>query len=544
MRRSILLFALLVACGGGSDPAGPVAVSTIVISDSPGFSMTIGETRPLSASARDAGGNVLGGRTITWSSSAQAVATVSTSGVVTAVGAGTAQIRATSEGKSGEVAVTVNPPVAVASVSISNSPGFSLITGSTLQLSASARDAQGNALAGRTIAWSSTANEVATVSSTGLVTAVSPGTAQIRATSEGRVAEVSASVSAHPWTLTGSLATGRTLHSATLLATGRVLVVGGQSLAAPFQTFASAELYDPTAGTWSPTGSLATARENHFAVRLQDGKILVGGGYSIEQQAQLRSVELYDPATGLWTPTGSMTVARDLPSAVLLNDGRVLVAGGQGAAPSQALGSAEIYDPATGSWTATGSMTSPRMAHSAVLLPNGRGLVAGGASGTLASPQLLNTAEQYDVAAGTWTAAGSFGTARGFHRSVLQANGAPLIVGGSNFVSAPFSSTDRFDPAAGTWAAVGALATARISHTATLLPNGRILVAGGGGTAPAPLSSVELFDATTGVFTAGISMRVGRSNHAAVLLPNGKVLVVGGQGTGASTSAEIFDPSA
>jgi hypothetical protein len=542
MRWFIPLAALmLVSCGGGeSNPAGPAPVVSVALSESSAISLAIGATRQLTATPRDASGNTLSGRTVTWSTSASGVATVSTLGLVTAVGAGSTQIRATSEGKSAEVTVTVAPVVSVASVAITNGTPFSLVAGASRQLAATARDGSGNPLSGRTITWSSSSNAVATITSGGLVSAVSPGVAQLRATSEGVFSEIAVTVTAYPWTQTGSLATGRTLHSATLLADGRVLVVGGQTVGAPIQTFASAELYDPASGTWSATGSLATGRENHFAIRLQNGKILVGGGRTIQQPSQLSSAELYDPATGAWSATGSMSTARDLPTAVMLSDGRVLVSGGLGpGAGAPALASAEIYNPATGTWTATGAMTVARASHAAVRLANGRVLVAGGSSGTLASPQLLSSAELFDPATNTWSLTGSFATPRGFQQGVLLGSGQVLINGGSDWVATVFGASDRFDPVTGTWATTGSLSSGRISHTTTLLQNGKVVVVGGGGNTSTPFASVEIYDSATGAWTASSNLRIARLNHAAVLLANGKLLVIGGQGTGASTSAEI-----
>ena len=109
------------------------------------------------------------------------------------------------------------------------------------------------------------------------------------------------------WTGTGSLATARAYHTATLLPTGKVLVAGGLGVSG-FTSFASAELYDPATGVWSTTGSLGTARYNHTATLLPDGKVLVAGGrfaFTI-----LASAELYDPATGTWSAAGTLTTAR------------------------------------------------------------------------------------------------------------------------------------------------------------------------------------------------------------------------------------------
>jgi uncharacterized protein YjdB len=144
----------------------------------------LGRTVQFQAQARDANGNALAGRTITWSSSDQAVATVSASGLVTATGNGATNIVATSEGvASSPVTVTVLQVVAAVQVT---PPTFTLgAVGRTQQLAAAAADSTGNAVSGASFSWSSTNTAVATVDNAGLVTAVANGSAQIRATASG-----------------------------------------------------------------------------------------------------------------------------------------------------------------------------------------------------------------------------------------------------------------------------------------------------------------------------------------------------------------------
>ena len=144
------------------------------------------------------------------------------------------------------------------------------------------------------------------------------------------------------WTPTGSMATARYGHTATVLPSGQVLVVGGQDSSGLLD---SAELYDPAMGTWSSTASLGTGRFIHTATLLGSGQVLVAGGaYSSNMNDTLATVELYDPATGTWSPASHMLNHRGSHSATLLPSGQVLVAGGDnGSWPP--LNVAELYTP-------------------------------------------------------------------------------------------------------------------------------------------------------------------------------------------------------
>jgi uncharacterized protein YjdB len=170
---------------GGSLSTAPAPVATVTVSPA-SASVTAGATQQLTATTRDASNNVLTGRTVTWTSGNTAAATIDANGLVTAVAAGSATITATSEGQAGTSAITVTPtPAPVATVTVSPSSA-SVMIGGTQQLSATTKDASDNTLTGRAVTWSSDAPSVATVSASGLVSAVSEGSATITATSEGQ----------------------------------------------------------------------------------------------------------------------------------------------------------------------------------------------------------------------------------------------------------------------------------------------------------------------------------------------------------------------
>jgi N-acetylneuraminic acid mutarotase len=334
------------------------------------------------------------------------------------------------------------------------------------------------------------------------------------------------------WSPTGSLATARSQGTATLLANGEVLVAGGQTSNG---YLSSAELYDPTAGSWGPTtGPMTVARYQATATLLGNGKVLVAGGGN--QFGLVQAADLYDPSTGTWSATGSLVTPRRLATATLLSNGKVLVAGGADSNGTD-VAIAELYDPTTGTWSATGSMATPRTGATATLLPSGKVLVAGGINGgTLAS------AELYDPTTGNWSATGSMANARNGATATLLSDGKVLVAGGTG--STYLSSAELYDPTTGTWSATGSMATGRANATATVLPSGNVLVAGGynGFASNAWLASSELYDPTSGSWSATGSLGTGRDNATAMLLSNGKVLVVGGQGSGYTSlaSAELY----
>jgi len=332
------------------------------------------------------------------------------------------------------------------------------------------------------------------------------------------------------WSAASPMNSGRIFHTATLLTDGRVLVTGGCGVltnddAGLNVTFDSTELYDPSSGTWSKTGTMHDARFYHTATLLQDGNVLVVGGCEINDfdpsllvfytppMAGLfqRMTELYNPASGMWADMGALETGRVFHTATLLKNGKVLVAGGSGnmvLSFGSAFSSVELYDPASGKWTPTGNMIAAREGHTATLLPDGRVLVAGGMAYTT---NLLSSCELYDPVTGKWVPTGALKTARMGHTATLLSDGKVLVAGGvKSHVLDPASSAELYDPATGKWSATGGLKTGRLMQTATLLPDGRVLIAGGAsymiGAADSSsyfidvtsLSKAELFDPSIG----------------------------------------------
>lgn len=187
----MLLLALVAACGSCKSsrqrrqPPPPPDQRVTTIEVTPEFSpLEVDQTLQLAARVLDKSGAVLA-KTVTWASGNAAIATVSSSGLVRAVAAGTASISASTDGKTGAAQITVVPrnPNPVATVEVTPATASIVIGGSTA-LTAIAKDAAG-AILNRTVTWASEAQSIATVSNTGVVAGVSAGTARITATVEG-----------------------------------------------------------------------------------------------------------------------------------------------------------------------------------------------------------------------------------------------------------------------------------------------------------------------------------------------------------------------
>jgi hypothetical protein len=341
---------------------------------------------------------------------------------------------------------------------------------------------------------------------------------------------------------TGSMNGSRQNSAASKLANGKVLVSGGLST----QALATAEIYSPDTGTFAATGSMVNARQNHTSTLLANGKVLlVGGEGGPGGGTPVATAELYDPATGTFSVTGSMATPRTLHTASILGNGKVLVTGGLWTHTARAiLDTAEVYDPATGTFLATGPMTAARYWQTATVLANGKVLVAGGYGlngGAMASVDL------YDPATGLFAATGSLGNARyGQSATLIEASGQVLVAGG--YGTTFLASAELYDPTAGSFAETGAMNVPRRFQTATPLVGGKILIAGGLGidASEGPLSSAELFDPDLALFWTTSSMEVGRQADTATRLDSGEVLMAGGWTINLSglASAELFTGAA
>ena len=321
---------------------------------------------------------------------------------------------------------------------------------------------------------------------------------------------------AQTWSFTGNMKVYREYHATTLLNNGQVLVAGGRGIGNP--NIASAELYSPSTGTFAYTGNLNTGREYGAAVLLPSGEVLIVGGLAKVgvYQTCLSSAELYNPSTGTFTFTGSLNTGRCIPSATLLNTGKVLITGG-GA-------TAELYDPSTGTFSYTGSLNVSRNGHTVTLLGNGEVLLAGGQDTT---GNYLASAEVYNPASGTFTLTGSMHTGRNFASATLLGNGQVLVAGGYTYVPPAYpilASAELYNPSTGKFTVTGSMNHSRAYQTSLLLPSGNVLEISGWATPTA-----ELYNPSTGTFSFTGSLTDERDQGAGtVLLNDGVVLVTGG----------------
>jgi N-acetylneuraminic acid mutarotase len=292
------------------------------------------------------------------------------------------------------------------------------------------------------------------------------------------------------WSATGSMRMGRAYFAAALLPNGNVLVAGGCTNSSCSAGTPTAEIYNPANGKWRSAGKMSTLRYFFAATPLPNGNILVEGGCNKGNCGTVaKTAELFNPTTRSWALTGSLKTGRDYHTATLLSNGKVLVTGGytvQGASTS-----VEMYDPATATWSAMAGMTYGRALHSATALTDGRAVVAGGVVSYLPS----DLSELYDPVTNKWSLTGNLITKRAGQTAVLLSSGNPMLMGGYTYVRPVYfevSSCELFDPVSGTWSYTGDMTTARDDHATVLLGSGQVLVAGGI-SGSSILSSAEIY---------------------------------------------------
>ncbi len=344
--------------------------------------------------------------------------------------------------------------------------------------------------------------------------------------------------------------TARADATATLLKNGKVLIAGGDAHHDVTYTFyASAEIYDPATGKFTTTGSMTAARADATAVLLSDGRVLIAGAQGCSDPKHctnvqngaiefLASADIYDPTTGKFTRTGSMTDITQNSAAVLLPDGKVLIVG-------QGNPWAELYDPAIGKFARTVKVGYFDVPNTATLLQDGKVLVAGdGAVQTYdkASGKFTTISLALPPATPVVKYQGAVIPRTAPYTATLLPDGRVMLFEGGYL--------ETYDPVIGTCADAGFISPdgGWIYPIATLLADGRVLFEGGALVDPVAGNSTSanialLYDPSSGQVTTG-SMQVARVVQTATLLQDGSVLIAGGQDANYKpiASAELLKP--
>ncbi len=287
-----------------------------------------------------------------------------------------------------------------------------------------------------------------------------------------------------------NMAEPRAFHTATLLNDGTLLLAGGG-----FGADLSAEIYDPVAKTFKLVSTNMNAQRNAFtATLLPDGRVLLVGGSDNNAATITSTGEIYDPTKGTFTPTtNNMSLPRFDHTATLLNNGKVLITGGFSDFSGTAVRQAEVFDPGSGTFTDASAMVDPRGEHSASLLPDGTVLVVGGLANVHSSTLVFyRDAEVFNLNS-TFVPGATLLAARARHTADVLSNGTVLLVGGHDDVSAALASVEIYDVNTTTFAESGNLFQWRAYHAATVLSNGDVLVTGGIGRLQTGMSSAELY---------------------------------------------------
>jgi hypothetical protein len=209
------------------------------------------------------------------------------------------------------------------------------------------------------------------------------------------------------WTFGNSMGVRRYGHTATVLPSGSILIAGGDT-SAPWSGFVvpSTEVYNPATGVWAPSTAMAIARYKHSATLLASGRVLIAGGWDgygypggydgvgfpggydwsaypggVPGTRFLNNAEAFDPVSQTWAAAGNLASVRYAASLTELPSGKTLVVGGYDGLAFAVAPSSESFDPTLGSWTAGPQTITARHRHSATLLPSGAVLIAGGLLG-------------------------------------------------------------------------------------------------------------------------------------------------------------------
>ncbi len=316
-------------------------------------------------------------------------------------------------------------------------------------------------------------------------------------------------------------------HTATRLLDGRVFAVGR-----PWnESDAPGAIFDPNRNHWTPLAGAPAPLAGRTATLLADGRVLLVGGSAEEDQGRdhvVATTILFDPQSLAFTSIATPSVARAYHSAAMLPDGRVLIAGGYATSVrALATSSSEVFDAEHGTWSTATPMGFARARHTATARRDQ--VVVVGGTGFFGENSPRQTTEIYSASEDTWRRGESpslrLGSDGGYmHTTNALDDGALLIVGSAG--------AERFYPrltlySVEAWIDAGTMFEPRSQHVATRLLDGRVLVASGG---PWSEHSAEIYDPTSNVWHATIQPPPGIWGGTATLLLDGRVLLVCSRG--------------
>jgi hypothetical protein len=360
-------------------------------------------------------------------------------------------------------------------------------------------------------------------------------------------------------------------HTATLLNDGSVLIAGGDEPGpgGALNVQATIETYNPQTQAFGFGGTMGQPRSTHTATRLADGRVLMLGGYQVAAGGIATATgEVYNPATKLFTPISAPAVGRTLHTATLLPNGNVLVVGGSTkfdlndvfGSLGLTLKSTAVYNPNADTWTAGPNLPKPLFAHQATLLGSGKVLISSGvAIGDffgIPIPGITTECHLYDPLTNTLSLTAPIPQARAYHGQITLPSGDAIALGGAtgNFTTLTFSTETEvflYNQTAGTWATVGNINVGRAYPNLVDTGFGIAVVGGlstvdvtsGSGT---PTQAIETggYNGTGWVHVADQTLP--RQVARAIAIDNGqRVLIVGIGDNGTTTNdktAEVFVP--
>jgi len=324
------------------------------------------------------------------------------------------------------------------------------------------------------------------------------------------------------WSTTASLAVARDAAAAAMLPGKKVIIAGGRG------DRTDTEIYDAATSSWTSGPPLLIGRTSPAVATLSDGRVMFCAGIVGATNA---SADIYDPTSGTFKAATLAPVGFRVPVPVMVGPDRVLF---------QALGGSVVYDGKLDTWTVVTPATV-RVGHGAVRLPSGKALIVGG---TDSAGTVLSAAEEFDPSTNTFATVGSLATARKSF-SIVIANGKALVIGGDNGASGTtiLDSVEVYDPSTSKWSAGPKMPTRRRSHRSLTLPDSRVLTVGGETLAALDKSAIML-DATSTTWLAAGALAHGREDFPLVPIDSAvsAALAIGGYDGGIRKDVEVFAP--